>query len=416
MGLIGNNVRLSQNPMIVSGGANVLTINPDGRAQPGAQYGFSDGEGTGIGVGSHVVVDTAGIPNGYLSPRSLLLPNKSGGMSAYRRGDFALVDGLLTLSAGQNITANGTLSLNGSAIGTAVIFVTASGSLSLTGTASIIGALAGTGTASLTLNGDISAMVGKLPGSGAATLSLNLNAAVANLALSGTGTATLSLNGGTAAYELIAQLTANGTLTLLGLPSAITGALLATGNATMLLSGGVVVTGGFGFLTGTGILGLTGSLAPGGVGHMTGSTEGNAVLTAESIAAAVWNALVATYQGAGSFGEAIANGSAGLTQQQIRDAMALAASGGSAAGSVDAKLDALPTAAANANAVHQRAVEGPLTLEQCIRILMSFPAGDGTIPDGPGSFAFKSRDGATVRIAGTIDDSGNRIITGVDGT
>lgn len=403
--------------MILSGGANVLTINPDGRTQPGAQYGFSDGDGTGIGQGSHAVADTAGIPNGYVAPRTLLLPNKSGGMSAYRRGSLAIVDGILTLSAGRNITANGTLSLEGAAIGTAVIFVTANGTLSLTGAASIVGALAGTGAASLTLNGDVSAMVGLLPGSGSATLSLTLNAAVGKLALSGTGTAVLSLNGGSAAYELIAQLTANGTLILSGLPSAITGALLATGNATMALNGGVAVSGGFGFITGSGILGLTGTLAPGGVGHMTGSTEGETALTAEAIAAAVWNALVATYQNAGSFGQAIANGSAGLTQQQIRDAMTLAASGGGATGSVDAKLDGLPNAAANANAVHQRAVENAVTLEQAMRLLLSAAAANATgLGEAPAvSPVFKSLDGTKDRMTGTVVN-GTRTITGRDVT
>lgn len=73
-------------------------------------------------------------------------------------------------------------------------------------------------------------------------------------------------------------------------------------------------------------------------GFMSGTNVNTEELTSANLAAAVWNSLVATYQQTGSFGEAISQGSAGLTQQQIRDAMALAGTETPASGSVEKLL------------------------------------------------------------------------------
>ncbi len=62
-------------------------------------------------------------------------------------------------------------------------------------------------------------------------------------------------------------------------------------------------------------------------------------LTTSNIGPAVWDSLVGGHQATGTFGEAIGQGAAGITQQQIRDAMTLAASAGTpGSGSVDQLL------------------------------------------------------------------------------
>jgi hypothetical protein len=59
-------------------------------------------------------------------------------------------------------------------------------------------------------------------------------------------------------------------------------------------------------------------------------------------------------------------------------------------------------------AVLESFVEGTLTLKQAIRLLLAHAAGDATGLDG--NPAFKSMDGATTRLAGTIS-AGSRTIT-----
>lgn len=378
MALISNGVRLSCNPMNLSGGASALTVNDSGRTQPGARRGFYDGNGTRkINDPTAAGADKAAIPNGYLHPHCIMLPPKAGGMSAYLRGSFALAGNSLTLSAGRNITGGDTMSLSGVANGTLAAFISASGTLTLAGTADVIGAIAGTGTATLTLAGNLSNIIGLLPGTGTATLSLNLNAANGELTLQGTGTATMELAGGVASYELLAQMTGNGTLTLNGLPSNMIGALLATGAGTMTLDGGVSIPGGLGFMSAAGSMVLTGSANSSGVGHMTGSTEGGE-LTPSSIAAAVWAAIAASNNASGTMGELL----------------------NSAGAAADPLLGV---------------VEDALTLRDVQRLILAVLTGDATAMNGIAQF--RSADGSKVRVGvSTTVASGARTVTTKDPT
>lgn len=66
-----------------------------------------------------------------------------------------------------------------------------------------------------------------------------------------------------------------------------------------------------------------------------------------------------------------------------------------------------------ASAVLSSTVEGPLTLEQVLRVLLAHAAGEATGLDG--SAVFKSQDRTKDRIVGTIS-GGTRTITSVDGS
>lgn len=88
----------------------------------------------------------------------------------------------------------------------------------------------------------------------------------------------------------------------------------------------------------------------------------------------------------------------------------------SAAATITSAGAALPTAEEIAAAVWQRVVEGSMTAEGMLRTLIAFGAGNASVPNGPGAFAFKSQDGTKTRIEGTVDTLGNRTVTGVDGS
>lgn len=73
-----------------------------------------------------------------------------------------------------------------------------------------------------------------------------------------------------------------------------------------------------------------------------------------------------------------------------------------------------PTAAEIAAAVGQRTVEGALTLEGMLRVMLAALAGRST---GVGTDAeqYLSRDGTKARVAATFDSQGNRTSVAVDG-
>lgn len=73
-----------------------------------------------------------------------------------------------------------------------------------------------------------------------------------------------------------------------------------------------------------------------------------------------------------------------------------------------------PSAEDLAAAVGQRVVEGDVTIEQVLRLLLAYAAGDAAGLDGPAT-VFKSLDGTKTRIGGTIS-GGNRVVDVRDGT
>lgn len=65
-----------------------------------------------------------------------------------------------------------------------------------------------------------------------------------------------------------------------------------------------------------------------------------------------------------------------------------------------------PTAEENAATVWTEELEGPLTATDMQRILLAVLAGEAVIPQGDGSYSFRSQDGGTVRVSGTVSGTG----------
>lgn len=102
-------------------------------------------------------------------------------------------------------------------------------------------------------------------------------------------------------------------------------------------------------------------------------------------------------------------------QQQVRDALMLAASAGDpAAGSIDAHLDTIIAAGLTADDVLDEVVEGTYTLRQMMRIVFAALVGKST---GGGSTGITFRDvaDAKARITATVDADGNRTVMTLDG-
>lgn len=92
------------------------------------------------------------------------------------------------------------------------------------------------------------------------------------------------------------------------------------------------------------------------------------------------------------------------------------AAGPSAAEIASAVWAAGPSTGEIAAAVWQRVIEGSISAEGMLRTLLAFGAGKATLPSGPGAFTFRDQADTKNRISGTVDESGNRVITGVDPT
>lgn len=125
------------------------------------------------------------------------------------------------------------------------------------------------------------------PAAGSVTITLDA-AAVGGIIVGATGTATIAIDG----------------------QAAIAGTINGTGQATITLDAAAVI-GAIASLTGQATITVDGQSTIMGLGYMTGSTIETAELTPASIAAAVWNAMLASHQTAGSAGKALSTASTG---------------------------------------------------------------------------------------------------------
>lgn len=327
MALIGNGVRLgNSNPMRVFAGS-IYGANPANYYQPGSKRNaFASAEWE----------PKSGIPDGYRHPGAWMLPQTAGGLSSRfaldGSGDVSGANLAGGLNAESAIAGTGTVSADGfmgmfatatlaglatlspemSALGALAATLAASGDVSTSDLTAAINAaanLAGTGQISDAQLAAILAAAATITGT--ATVSADVSGALnAAAAIAGTSAVSADVIG---VWDMLATVAGTSTLTA---------ALTALGHVTADIIGAGTV-----------------SAAATADGNMSAnlSLTGEAV-TPATVAAAVWNALVASYQSAGTFGEAIANGSAGLTQQQIRDAMALGTGDTPASGSIDELL------------------------------------------------------------------------------
>ncbi len=328
MALVGNGVRLgASNPMRVLYGASAYSVNRAEWALPGALRNLFTAD---------AAEPKSGIPDGYRHPVAWLQPQKAGGLSA--RFEIA--------GTGSVSAAN----LAGGLYGDASLAGTGSVTAAATMLGVITATLDGTGALTADATGAL-ALAASLLGAGDVTGALNAVLS-AEAALAGTGSLTAAIAGvldaaatlagvGAVSADITGAISASATLVGSSALSAdvigawyMAASLAGSGDVTAAMTAiGHIVSE----LTGTGSL-TAGVQATGSIEATISTAE---TLSPSNLAAAVWNALVANYQDAGSFGEAIANGSAGLTQQQIRDAMALATSDPAAAGSIDQLLLAL---------------------------------------------------------------------------
>lgn len=196
--------------------------------------------------------------------------------------------------------------------------------------------------------------------SGATTITIDASAA-GGLIVGATGTATISIDGS----------------------AVIVGSITGSGTATIAIDAAAVI-GAIASLTGSATLTIDGHSAIMGLGYLTGSTLETGELTPASIAAAVWNALLANHQSDGSAGKAL-----GLASSGGVDYNALAA------------------------AVHQYTVEAGYSFEEMVRIMAAALA--GTSSRAGSTITFKGVDGTTDRILGSFDAENNRTGAILDG-
>ena len=195
----------------------------------------------------------------------------------------------------------------------------------------------------------------------AATISIDASA-IGGLIAGGVGNATISIN---ASGDIVATIGAPGSATISLIGSADIGAL--------------------GWLEGTSEISIDGSLIAYAIGHMSGTTENLAEMTPGTVATAVWSAVAAGFNEAGTMGNKLNTASSGGV-----DLNALAA------------------------AVHQYAVEGGYTFEQVTRIIAAALA--GTSEKAGSTITFKGLDGTTDRIVGSFDAENNRTGAILDGS
>lgn len=141
-----------------------------------------------------------------------------------------------------------------------------------------------------------------LPGSGASTIAVDA-AAIGGLIAGGVANATITVN----ATASIAGLAAGSASSTIAVNAAAAIGATAWGVASSTMT-------------------VTGSAIGYGLGYMQASTVDNSVLTATSISAAVWNAILANFNENGSAGKALASaGSGGVDLEALAQAILAAA-------------------------------------------------------------------------------------------
>ncbi len=161
------------------------------RPFPSGNYATGVHQANGIGaltnqradlfsIGDADVLDRSeqgGVPYGARPPYCWALPQVSGAIKSFRRGDIgidgaadmllgvpltaagdAALDGAAAIGIVLSLSATGTLALDGSVVLSNVVAVTAAGSVALDGTASLTRLVSLLGTGSLVLDGEIDLM------------------------------------------------------------------------------------------------------------------------------------------------------------------------------------------------------------------------------------------------------------------
>ena len=169
-----------------------------------------------------------------------------------------------------------------------------------------------------------------LPGDGAASFAIATNAPEGQLISSGEGSASVSILSNNPL--LTASIGGTGSATLAintntpTLGAEASGAGAATLTITVANAIAFPLDDASPLRTGTASFAINGTLTPYAIGQLSGSTVDSGVLTADSITAAVWNAILADFNENGSAGKALATaGSGGVDLEALAQAILAAA-------------------------------------------------------------------------------------------
>lgn len=88
----------------------------------------------------------------------------------------------------------------------------------------------------------------------------------------------------------------------------------------------------------------------------------------------------------------------------------------SAASTVVTEGGSVPTVGQIAAAVWTKIIEGGISAEEMMRLLLAVQTGAALVPDGAGSFAFRDAADTKDRVVGAVAPDGTRTITTLDGT
>lgn len=179
-----------------------------------------------------------------------------------------------------------------------------------------------------------------------------------------------------AALQLVVSATGTATITF-SHSATLAGALYGAGAADFSLTVPAAALGAIVDATGTATFALSAAGTPSAIGHLAGDITPYTELSPQSLAAAVWSALAASNNEAGSMGELL----------------------NSAGAAADPLLGT---------------VEGTMTLRDVMRVLLAINAGAATGLEGA-SVIFKSLDGLVDRVDASYS-AGTRTINTLDAT
>jgi len=126
-----------------------------------------------------------------------------------------------------------------------------------------------------------------------------------------TAEATLTITFSDATAQLISSGDGSATISILSNSPTLTASIGGVGSAVLSITTNTPVLGAEVSGSGTASVSIFGTLTPYAIGQMVGSTVDNGALTADSITAAVWNAVLADFNTNGSAGKALATAGVG---------------------------------------------------------------------------------------------------------
>ena len=281
----------------------------------------NNGKRKNFDSGEHAVsnvTNKAAIPEGFRHPMSWKMGTKAGSLSSHVEADLTF-------------TPTGAMLRGYPIVGEAGFSITTN-----TPDGQLI--VSGTGTAALQISTNNPLLTASLNGAGTASFTISVNSPILGAEASLVGEALITISTNTPAMYPLDDTSP-----------------LRTASATFAFSG---------------------SLVSYALGHMEGSTVDTSTITNESVAAAVWSALAAAYNDAGTMGEKLNGaGSAGNPWTEV--------------------------------------IESGFTAAQILRLLAAHAAGSAANLEGSNP-SFTGLDGTTTRIQATYS-GGTRTINSLDG-